>query len=232
VTLPAPPLLVITDRHQARRPLEEIAEAIFAGGGRWLSLREKDLHGAARLALLRRLVALGRRYCASIMVHGDVEAALAAAAAGVHLPDGVSPAEARRRLGPAALIGCSIHDKAELSSVAAAGADYATFSPIFESASKPGYGPPLGIEQLAAAVAASPLPIVALGGIDETNARRCLEAGAAGVAVMGAAMAAADPAGMLQRLIRVVGEHLPPRATKAIVAVPSGSRGATQGDET
>jgi thiamine-phosphate pyrophosphorylase len=232
VSLPVPPLLVITDRHQARRPLEEIVATIFAGGCRWLSLREKDLDSAARLALLRRLVALGRRYGAAVMVHEDVEAALAGGAAGVHLPGGVSPAAARRRLGAEALIGCSVHDAAELAGLAAAGADYATLSPIFASASKPGYGPALGVERLAAAAAATTLPVIALGGIDATNAARCVAAGAAGVAVMGAAMAATDGKGMLGRLIRVVAARLPRGAGEAIVAGPGASRRTTEGEET
>ncbi len=59
--LPVPPLLVISDRRQAHRPLEALAEAAFAGGSRWFSLREKDLRSAERRAMLRALVALGRR---------------------------------------------------------------------------------------------------------------------------------------------------------------------------
>jgi len=206
--LPRPPVLVITHRRQARRPLEEIAELSFAAGCRWLSLREKDLDPGERLGLLRRLVEQGRRHGALVMVHEDVAAAEAAGAAGVHLPGGVSPAAARRRLGAAAIIGCSAHDPRELPALAAAGADYASLSPIFLSASKPGYGPALGLETLARAAAASTLPILALGGIDATNAARCLAAGAAGVAVMGGVMTAADPAAMLRALITSLGSNL------------------------
>ena len=62
-----------------------------------------------------------------------------------------------------------------------------TLSPIFASASKPGYGPALGLERLAEVAAVSPLPVIALGGIeDEGSVRACLDAGAAAVAVMGA----------------------------------------------
>jgi thiamine-phosphate pyrophosphorylase len=213
LTLPDPPLLVITDRHQARRPIEDMARAIFAGGCRWLSLREKDLDGTTRLILLRRLVAIGQRYGASVTVHADVDAALAAGAAGVHLPSDVSPVGARGRLGKAALIGCSVHNEAALTRAAERGADYATLSPIYPSASKPGYGPPLGLDRLARAAAATTLPVIALGGIDETNAARCLDAGAAGLAVMGEVMRAADPAGMLTRLIRVVRDQLAGRGS-------------------
>jgi thiamine-phosphate pyrophosphorylase len=78
-----------------------------------------------------------------------------------------------------------------------ADADYATLSPIFPTASKPGYGPPLGVEALRAA-AESGLPVFALGGVLPENARSCREAGAHGVAVMGPVMRAQDPFAALQ----------------------------------
>ena len=209
--LPDPPILVITDRHQTRRPLEEIAEAVFAAGGRWLSLREKDLAAAQRTALLGRLVAIGRRYGAVVTVHEDIAAALATSAAGVHLPSGASPVAARRALGTQALIGCSAHDGAGLGAVAAAGADYASLSPIFPSASKPGYGPALGLDRLAHAAAAAPLGVVALGGITAENGAACIAAGAAGIAVMGGLMAAADPAAVMAGLITSLGAGLAAR---------------------
>src|SRR5260370_7760452 len=89
--LPVPPLLVISDRRQARRPLEEVAEAIFAGGCRWFSLREKDLPAAERRALLSALVALGRRWGATVTVHEDVDAGTIADVAGGHLPSARHP---------------------------------------------------------------------------------------------------------------------------------------------
>ncbi|MGC2415813.1 MAG: thiamine phosphate synthase, partial [Stellaceae bacterium] len=82
--LPDPPLLVISDRSQARRPLTEIAEAAFRGGGRWFSLREKDLPAAERADLLRALVALGHPFGATVTAHEDIEAVVAAGADGVH----------------------------------------------------------------------------------------------------------------------------------------------------
>ncbi len=154
-------------------------------------------------------MALGRRFGATVIVHEDIEAAIAAAAGGVHLPSGASPVAARRRLGARALIGCSAHDATELA--AAAGADYATLSPIFPSASKPGYGPAVGITRLASAVAAIRLPVIALGGIDATNIVPCIDAGAAGIAVMGGVMAAADATAVMAGLIRTLAGALAAR---------------------
>jgi thiamine-phosphate pyrophosphorylase len=199
--LPSPPLLVISDRSQAQRPLIEIAEAAFRGGGRWFSLREKDLPPDERRKLLQELVALGERYDAIVMVHDDSEAAIAAGAGGVHLPGGGDPAAARRALGLAALVGVSAHTAEEAAAQLRAGADYATLSPIFLTRSKPGYGPAQGLDVLAEATRLAPGPVVALGGIDERNIAACLDAGAGGIAVMGEIMRAAEPEAAIRRLL-------------------------------
>jgi thiamine-phosphate pyrophosphorylase len=201
VSLPAPPLLVITDRRQARRPLEVVAAAAFAGGCRWLSLREKDLPAPERLALLARLVALGRRWGATVGVHDDIPAAAATSCGALHLPDGASALAARARLGRACLIGVSAHDEAGIARAAAESADYVTLSPVFASASKPGYGPVLGSEGLARLVRGATLPVIALAGIDATTIAAVIEAGAAGAAAMGAVMAADDPEACVAALV-------------------------------
>lgn len=199
--LPDPPLLVISDRSQARQPLEQVAGAAFAGGCRWFSLREKDLPPAERRALLEALVALGRRFAATVTVHEDIEAAKASGASGIHLPSGGDPQAARDRF-PGALIGASAHSGFEAASLLRAGADYVTVSPVFLTASKPGYGPALGLDGLTETIAAAAGPVVALGGITPDNAALCRSAGASGIAVMGEVMRAADPCATVARLIR------------------------------
>ena len=198
--LPAPPLLVITDRRQARRPLEELAEAIFAGGCRWLSLREKDLAAAERRTLLSALVTLGRRWKAIVTVHEDIDAAVMVGAGGVHLPSAGSPEAARARL-PDGLIGASAHSAEEAAALLSSGADYVNVSPVFVTASKPGYGPAIGLDGLARVVAQVSGPVVALGGITAANAALCLSSGAHGVAVMGEIMRAADPRAAVESIL-------------------------------
>jgi thiamine-phosphate pyrophosphorylase len=201
--LPNPPLLVISDRHQARQPLEQIAEAVFAGGCRWFSLREKDLPPEERRTLLGDLVALGHRYGAIVTVHEDIEAVVAAGADGIHLPSGGSPEAARARL-PGALIGASAHSADEAAALLRAGADYVTLSPVFLTASKPGYGPALGLDGLERIVAEVQGPVVALGGITAQNAALCLSAGARGLAVMGEIMRSADPRAIVEHVLSVM----------------------------
>lgn len=203
LVLPVPPLLVISDRRQARRPLEEVAEAVFTGGCRWFSLREKDLPPAERHALLAALVTLGRRYGASVTVHDDIAAVASAGAAGVHLPSGGSPEAARLRL-PDALIGASAHSVEEASALLRAGVDYATVSPIFITASKPGYGPALGLDGLTRVVEQASGPVIALGGIAAENAAQCFAAGAQGIAVMGEIMRAADPRAATEEILSAI----------------------------
>jgi thiamine-phosphate pyrophosphorylase len=204
--LPAPPVLLITDRRQADRPPAEVVAAALEAGCRWVSVREKDLAARQQVALAREIVGIGEPFAACVLLHGDPRLATEAGCAGVHLPAGGDVRAARTLLRPAAWVSISTHGLDEATAAANAGADAITLSPIFASASKPGYGPALGLERLGEVAARSPIPVIALGGIeDEAHVRACLKAGAAAVAVMGAPMRAADPAGLLARLIEATG---------------------------
>jgi thiamine-phosphate pyrophosphorylase len=204
--LPAPPVLLITDRRQARRPLAEIIAAALDGGCRWVSVREKDLSASAQVALTQQIARIAEPFETCVLLHGDPRLAAQAGCAGVHLPTGGDLRAARAVLRAGAWVSISTHSLAEASAAAKAGADAVTLSPIFASASKPGYGPALGLERLAEVAAASPIPVIALGGIERVeHVRACLEAGASAVAAMGATMRAADPAGLVARLVGATG---------------------------
>jgi thiamine-phosphate pyrophosphorylase len=109
---------------------------------------------------------------------------------------------------PNALIGASAHTPEEAAAKLQAGADYATLSPIFLTASKPGYGPAVGLDALARAARVGPGPIVALGGIDAVNIGACIAAGAGGIAVMGEVMRAADPQEVAGQLIEAMRQQM------------------------
>ena len=92
----------------------------------------------------------------------------------------------------------------EVISLEKAGADYVTLSPIFETASKPGYGPLFGSVALKEAARQIVIPVIALAGITSSNATECLLNGASGVAVMGGVMQASDPGAEVVALIEAI----------------------------
>ena len=106
-----------------------------------------------------------------MLLHGEPRLAQRAGCAGVHLPAGGDVGAARALLHPSAWVSISAHSTEEVLAAAEAGADAVTLSPIFASASKPGYGPALGLERLGEVAAVSPLPVIALGGIEDEGER-------------------------------------------------------------
>src|SRR5206468_8439421 len=98
------------------------------------------------------------------------------------------------------LVGVSVHDPKEVIRAAREGADFAVFAPVYASPGKTARGE----AALAEACRAAPIPVLALGGVDETNARRCIEAGALGVACIRSVLGAADPAAAAVRLWKAV----------------------------
>src|SRR5262249_50605701 len=190
--LPVPPLLLVTDRSQARLPLEDVVERACAGGCRWVSLREKDLPADAQVTLAGKLKPIAQRYGARLTLHGDPDLARAAGLDGVHLSAQGDTAAARALLGPHALVGISIHS-AEAAALNPAIVDYAIAGPAFLTASKPGYGPALGPDGLAAICRAARVPIIAIRGIEADNVAAGMAAGAAGNAGMGSVVLADNP---------------------------------------
>jgi thiamine-phosphate pyrophosphorylase len=206
MTLPDPPLLLVTDRRQARLPLADVVRAALAAGCRWVSLREKDLSDDDQIALALTLLPIARRYGARLTLHGDAAVAKACGADGVHLPAGSNLAAARATLGPEKLIGVSLHTVTEAETIDPAIADYAVAGPAFETPSKPGYGPEIGRKGLAEIARAAPVPILAIGGLNATRAAEVLAAGPAGIAVMGGVMRAVDPGREVSALVAIVAD--------------------------
>jgi len=196
VILPSP-ILIITDRTQCAEPLESHIASLFRGGCRWLSLREKDLEPAERRALLERLIAIAQPFGATVGVHDDLEAAQALKIP-LHLPADGDVATARRALG-GILLGKSCHDAGEIAAAGNDGADYATLSPFFPTASKPGYGSGADLRAIAAEAA---LPLLALGGI--TTATLPQVSGVAGIAIMGEAMRTSEPERWFEDIAEIV----------------------------
>ena len=156
----------------------EPAAAAVAAGATVVQLRVK---GASTEELVER----GRPFRelpALFVVNDDVEAALRLNADGVHLGRGDRGAE--RALAEGLLVGLSAGTVEEARDAAAAGAAYVGAGPVWETPSKADAGEAIGLDGLAAICGAVSIPVVAIGGIDASNARGCIDAGATGVAVI------------------------------------------------
>ncbi len=187
--------------------LSYIRSAIEAGID-LIQIRERDLPPRDLCLVAREAVAWSRGSASRILVNGRLDVALAAGADGVHLPVRGLPVGQVRRQYPGMLIGASVHDLTELQDAERAGADFAVFGPVFSPLSKPDTRPPVGLEKLAEAAASASVPVLALGGITEENARSCLEAGAAGLAGITLFQRCPNLTGMVARLRQNAGDKL------------------------
>jgi thiamine-phosphate pyrophosphorylase len=174
-------------------------EAAVAAGVDWVQIRERDLDGAALLALAEEIAAAARAGAAArggdvtLLINRRVDVALALPASGVHLGfDAAPPRAARTLLGPGAILGAATHSADEALAAAQRDLDYVQLAPVFAPRSKTAGRAPLGLHALREASQA-PLPVFAQGGIDASNAAAVVAAGAAGVAVTGAILGADDP---------------------------------------
>ncbi len=188
-------LYAIVDPSACRgRDPELVAEAALRGGCAVLQLRAKSATGAALLALARRIGARCRRAGVPFVVNDRPDLALLAGADGLHLgQDDVPLVEARRVVGTGCLLGRSTHDEAQARAAVAEGADLLAFGPVHPTASKEKPDPVVGLARLEQVCAASPLPVVAIGGITVDNAASVARAGARWGAVIGALCGADDP---------------------------------------
>lgn len=189
------PLYLITDRNAPPSgDLLGALEAALAGGVRFVQYREKDLPYEERLRLGREVASRAFEHGARLLVNGDPELAEALGADGVHLGKGTVSVSAVRAGGYAGLIGYSAHAGEEAARAFTEGADFVTLSPVFPTKSKFSSGPLLGLEAFARECEVAGGPVYALGGVGADNASACLERGARGVALIGAILAADNPA--------------------------------------
>jgi thiamine-phosphate pyrophosphorylase len=192
-----PVLCLVTSRHRLSpgasesqacdRVVAQVGAAARAGVA-LVQIREPDLSDAALRALMIRVMAAVERTTSRILVNDRVDVALASGADGVHLRADAYSARRLRQLAPRPfLVGRSVHNAGESTEIRdERSADYVLFGTVFPTASKPPGHPVAGLAALSDAVrAASPVPVLAIGGITPANAGAVAGAGAAGVAGIG-----------------------------------------------
>jgi thiamine-phosphate pyrophosphorylase len=187
-------LMVITDPAllKGRDPVA-VCRAAVQGGATTVQVRWKDGTPAEILELTRALVAA---LPVPVLVNDRVDIALAAGAAGAHLGwEDVPLGALRPHVGPGFLLGLSVGTDEEAGRALGLSADYWSIGPCFTTANKSNAGPALGPEGFVALARLAPdgLPLIGIGGVTARNARSIKDAGAAGVAVIGAVLSAGNP---------------------------------------
>ena len=180
-------LCYITDQRQLRSvSLAAVIRETVRAGVDIVQVREKDLTSRELITLVEEALSATREPGmggARVVVNDRVDVALAGGADGAHLAAHSMPVQVVRRFVPRAfVIGVSCHSLAEAMAAESGGADYLVLGPVFQTPSKLGYGPPLGLDKLRNITSRIRIPVLALGGITVERIRPCLEAGASGIA--------------------------------------------------
>lgn len=183
---------LLTEAH-CRGPWLETAERLLSGGVDVIQLREKGLSDAEMLRRARTLRALTREYGKQLVINDRPDVAMLADADGVHLGQDDLPIEEVRNILPKGIIiGLSTHTVDQAAAAQMRGADYIGVGPAFATETK-GYEAGGGGGLVRRLCAATNLPTVAIGGIDQSRIATIISAGARAIAACGALCGAADP---------------------------------------
>jgi thiamine-phosphate pyrophosphorylase len=189
---------LITDRLHSRQTPQALLPHLAAAGLRAVQVREKDLSPDELFAFAAGLrddvETAAPESTLEFYLNDSADLALSLGFAGVHLRENSLPlAQHTAELRSTLSFGVSCHSIESVQVAEAAGAAFATFGPVYETASKASYGPPVGLKLLEQAAAQSRLPLLALGGVTPERVRACRDAGAWGVAAISAVWDAEDP---------------------------------------
>ena len=203
VTLPRGLYAVLDDGARPDLTLAEQARVLSGAGVRVAQVRCKRAAGRAAWEAVREAVKVLRAAGVVALVNDRVDWALLSGADGVHVGDGdLPPADARRLLGPGRIVGVTVRGAAGARLAADAGASYVGLGPVFSTRTKEVPAPVLGLERLRDEVRASPLPVVAIGGIGLETVAAVARTGVHGVAVVSDLWAGDDPAARVEALQR------------------------------
>jgi thiamine-phosphate pyrophosphorylase len=199
-------LYLVADQDFCREAgIEAIVTAAIAGGATMVQLRGDRSDLRQLLADAQALRAVTAKAGVAFVINDHIDIALAAKADGVHVGQADMPAPfARQLLGKNAIIGLSVTQESELSSVDPALVDYVGLGPVFPTCSKADAAPALGLESFAGIRRRLHMPVVAIGGIKPHNTADVMKAGADGIAVVSAICSAGDPRSSAAELVRLV----------------------------
>ena len=202
-------LYLITDRKLVKRGnLLDVVELALQAGIRAVQLREKDLSSRELYELAFEMKKITSKHDALLFINDRIDIALAVDADGVHLgTESIPLYKARTLMGPDRLIGVSCHNQVCARSAQEKGADFITFGPLFYTPSKAPYGDPVGLEKLELVTSSLSIPVFGLGGVNQTNARQVMDAGASGISLISAIMAADEPRNAAENLLACLSDE-------------------------
>ncbi|RYG70526.1 thiamine phosphate synthase [bacterium] len=201
-----PKLLILTDSKRMRPDFDSALLNACLGGAKWFCVREKAGTPRDVLQLFARSKRIAEKFGAQTFLNGRSDIARTAHADGLHLPEGEIPVSAARlTLGFHTPCGVSVHSVEGAVAAVTEGANYLMFGPVFATQSHPDAAP-VGLEALKKVVVSVKVPVFAVGGIDASNAASCVEAGAAGVAVISAVWDAPDITSAVRSIRAALGE--------------------------
>jgi len=202
-------LYLVTDRELSLgRPLEAIVEAAASGGVSLVQLREKSVSTREYVEIARRIQNVLKLRGIPLVINDRVDVALAVGAEGVHLGQEDMPyPEARKVLGRKAIIGLSVENMDQALEAEKLDVDYLGVSPVFLTPTKPDTKAPWGLDGLGRLRQRSRHVLIAIGGINSSNALQVLEAGADGLAVVSAICSAPAPEEAARRLRETIDRH-------------------------
>jgi thiamine-phosphate pyrophosphorylase len=209
-------LYLVTDRALCgERPLEEIIRQAVAGGATYVQLREKDISTRLFMEEAKALLKILKPYGVPLIINDRIDVALACGAQGVHIgQDDMPYAHARKLMGKNAVIGISVETWEDVEASEELDVSYIGVSPVFATPTKTDTKEPWGLEGLAKIKAFSRHPLVAIGGVNESNAAEVIKAGADCLAVVSAICAADNPSRCAMNLNKIINIALKERNRK------------------
>jgi thiamine-phosphate pyrophosphorylase len=194
-------LLLITDRKLCA-DLQNCISQSCSAGVKAVQIREKDLAAGELLTLSKKIRNVTGN--SKLIINNRYDIAILAGADGVHSPEkGITPSQIKDYN---LLIGRSVHSVSSAIEADRLGFDYLLFGPVYQTPAKVKYGSPQGLDALKLICESVKIPVFAVGGINPNRAKKCIQAGAYGAAVISEIMKSEDIIKSVQEFKSVMGE--------------------------
>ncbi len=198
-------IYLVTDRDALKdKDITSVVSKSLDAGADIVQFRNKTATDEEFLETGKKIRSLAKEKGALFIINDRIEAALALDGDGVHLgQDDMSVEAARRVLGKNKIIGLSTHSVSQIDEAIKKDVDYISVGPVYSTPTKPDY-PPVGLDLIRTASQKLKIPFVAIGGIDDSNIKEVLGAGAKRIAVVRAILSSDSPFEATKKIIEKI----------------------------